>query len=199
MIYLVFYLTIGIGVVAGFSMSQRISDEAYPDQLAWCRHTDYDLQLLIIDILRVGLWPIEVCTRTAVLLWEGCGRTMDEDVPFSVAHSGLVERLSISEIEQREMVTDPLGAVPDLPFGHLHPAWKKFVEGVKPSDAIWSFSMEWKYSWGAEELRAGYVIVRNDKIGAYILTMCRWMQNDLNETSSWMDKLRVSFKQDDHF
>ena len=189
--YLAIYISVCIGVVVGFSMAQRITEEnstqfrlalrsaADPVQkLAWYRDPD-NLELFIIDVLRVGLWPVEVCIRTVVLLSEGGGRTIDEDLPFAVARSDLLERHSISEIEKREMVIDPLGAVPDLPFGHLHPAWRKFVATVGPTDAIWSFSAEWKPRWGPEELRAGYVIVRGNSIGAYILTVCRWMPSYL--------------------
>jgi len=185
------YLSIGICVVVGFSMAQQISEEnstqfrlvlrseADPVQkLAWYRDPDYNLELFIMDVLRVGLWPIEVCIRTVVLL--SAGRTIDEDLPFAVAHSDLLERLSISEIERREMVIDPLGAVPNLPFGHLHHVWTKLVEVVGPTDAVWSFSAEWKPRWGPEELRAGYVVVRGNSIGAYILTVRRWIPNDLH-------------------
>jgi hypothetical protein len=42
---------------------------------------------------------------------------------FAVQPGDLLELLSVEEIEQREQVFDPLGAVAELPFGHLNDAW----------------------------------------------------------------------------
>lgn len=70
-----------------------------------------------------------------------------------------------------ERLIDPLKAVPELPFGHLHAAWLKFVEGVTPEDAIWSFSAKWTNGWGRKELMAGYAVVRGDSIGPHFLTL----------------------------
>ena len=48
----------------------------------------------------------------------------------------LQERLTVMQIEAREVVADPLGAVSDLPFGHLNAAWKTFVEEVGADDEL---------------------------------------------------------------
>ena len=37
---------------------------------------------------------------------------------------------AVPQIEAREAVEDPLGAVPNLRFGHLNSALKTFIEGV---------------------------------------------------------------------
>jgi hypothetical protein len=198
-IYLAIYLSVGIGVVVGFSMSQRISEEANPVGFVWLRDPDYNLEFFIMDCLRVIIWPIEVCGRTVALLFDGCGQAIDDDAPFAVGRRDLLEQLSISEIESREVVTDPLGAVPDRPFGHLHPAWKKFVEGVRPTDTLWSFSANWKTRWGCEELRAGYVIVRDGSIGPYVLTKYKWIPEDVRPMPSPITKLSNWFNLDDLF
>jgi hypothetical protein len=82
----------------------------------------------------------------------------------------LVERMSLADIAQREMVHDPLGAAPQVPFGHAHAAWKKFTEALQTGDEIWRFSAQRTLSWGPLEHRRGYAIKRNGRVGAYFMT-----------------------------
>ena len=93
-----------------------------------------------------------------------------------VSQGDLREQLLVEEIEERERVSDPQGAVPELPFGHLHPAWLAFLEQRGAADALWSFSTHWTTPWGREELREGYVIVREGAIGPHFLTVLRSLE-----------------------
>ena len=79
---------------------------------------------------------------------------------FAVKRADLLEKLTVAQIEARERVQDPLGAVPDLPFGHLHAAWQVFLAECQPGDKLWSFSARWPGDWRGEEQREGYVRVR---------------------------------------
>jgi hypothetical protein len=90
---------------------------------------------------------------------------------FAVEREHLLERLSIQQIERREIVTDPLGAVPQLPFGHLNATWLRFLKSLTDNAEIWSFSALWRKRWGGEELRCGYVAVSQGLPGNYLLTM----------------------------
>ena len=38
--------------------------------------------------------------------------------------------MTVAEIEQANRVIDPLGAAPNLPFGHLHAVWVEFRDGL---------------------------------------------------------------------
>jgi hypothetical protein len=98
----------------------------------------------------------------------------------------LQEMLSIEVIETRERVIDPLGAVPVVPFGHLHSAWKAFLDGVGPDDAVWSFSANWT-RWGRKELRDGYVIVRGDIIGAHFQTVWKDVEEEVETQTKQAD------------
>lgn len=90
---------------------------------------------------------------------------------FSVDPAELVEKLSVEAIEEREMVYDPLNAVPNLPFGHLNPVWCRFL-GRRPADCeLWSFSSERERSYGQREYRSGYVAVVDGIPGPYIYTV----------------------------
>ena len=84
--------------------------------------------------------------------------------------------IAVAHIEDRETVVDPLGAVPQCPFGHLNAAWKNFLSGLQPQDVIWSFRSNWETTWGRKELRAGYVAVRGEVIGTHFLTV--WKDHD---------------------
>lgn len=92
---------------------------------------------------------------------------------FSVRPEDLLERLSLSEIEARERVMDPLNAVPDVPFGHLHDAWTQFLQEYPDTKEFCSFSACWTKGWGPDELRAGYVILIEQAPGPYFMTTRR--------------------------
>ena len=106
-------------------------------------------------------------------------RTPEEaEKKFAVTEGDLLEKLSVPEIEARERIVDPMGAVPDAPFGHLNVAWLKFKTAMEPHDSLSSFSARWSTNWGREETLAGYVIVRGDRIGAHFLTSRKILNDD---------------------
>jgi hypothetical protein len=100
---------------------------------------------------------------------------------FAVGRGDLLQRMSVEEIEQRERVVDPMGAVPDLPFGHLHAAWKKFSDGIEPQDEFWSFSAKWKPGYWGDELRSGYVIGRGNELGQHFITKIKYIPDPARE------------------
>jgi len=107
---------------------------------------------------------------------------LDSRKEFAVEKAHLQERLSVQDIENREFVFDPLGAVPNLPFGHLNVAWKKFIEDCTENDELWSFSAQWK-NYGENELREGYVLIKNDSLWPYFITASRYLpeEADVND------------------
>ncbi|QSR33841.1 hypothetical protein CFI10_02380 [Marinobacterium iners] len=100
-------------------------------------------------------------------------RRLDDDgeEQLTVAAEDVLEQLTIQEIEQREMVTDPLHAAPELPFGHLHPVWVKFKQSLDEQDTVHSFTKEWRppLSFYHQEV-SGYVCVRDAQPEHFILT-----------------------------
>ena len=95
----------------------------------------------------------------------------DGEEQFTVTAEDVLEQLTIQEIEQREMIADPLQSVPDLPFGHLNPVWVKFKQSLDEQDAVYSFTKEWQppLSFSRQEV-SGYVCVRGEQPEHYILT-----------------------------
>ncbi len=109
----------------------------------------------------------------------------DEPI-FELQRKNLIERLSIQTIEEREIVRDPLGAVPLMPFGHLNNAWQKFLDASSSECELWSFSAVWA-PWGGPELRKGYVEVNGGVIGSYFVTVCRDLERPV-ETKTHQKK-----------
>ena len=70
-------------------------------------------------------------------------------------------------------VASAVGAVPDLPFGHLNGLWRTFVQQLTLEDELWSFHVLWETERGERRDRSGYVMVRGDVIGSYLLLMDR--------------------------
>jgi hypothetical protein len=119
----------------------------------------------------VFLWPVLL----ALIVWALLARK--DDLPgeerFTVPEGGLIEALERPEIERRELVDDPLGGAPPLPFGHLNPVWRTLRESVTPESTIWSFSTVWETSGGSEQVE-GYVVRTGDVIGPHMVSSRRW-------------------------
>jgi hypothetical protein len=88
---------------------------------------------------------------------------------FSVLTEHLLAPFCVDEIEERERIVDPLNAVPNLPFGHLNPAWRKFVDNLSDKDEIWEFSTSSIGVSRGDEACEGYVAVADGLIGAYVI------------------------------
>lgn len=125
---------------------------------------------VLTGIALVLVWPIGVFMKVKDLAERRAQAKREKASVFTVKRRDLQQRMSAAEIELLEFVQDPLGATPNLPFGHAHTAWKKFLEKLAPSDELWRFSSEWTPPWGPKEHRCGYAISRNKKITAYFMT-----------------------------
>lgn len=87
----------------------------------------------------------------------------------------LVSEISPIEAEVFNQVYDPLGNVPNLPFGHLNDAWGGFLsQMLNEKDAMWSFfiprgSEVSEYQTTTSEIR-GYAHLRDGKILGEFIT-----------------------------
>lgn len=170
-----FYLYLGTGVllIALCYGRARLKKDIPEPVIGYNRHSSKSArytETLLFLLLLVLIWPVLAWITISEMM---PGKTRPELQPekrFAVEPEHLQEKLSLASIEVREMVEDPLNAVPRLPFGHLNQAWCNFLETVAEDDEIWSFSTEWENPWGRAELRAGYALVRNGVPGRYFLT-----------------------------
>lgn len=121
------------------------------------------------------IWPVAVYLKVREWLGKDKATEPEPDREFAVMREHLLERLTQAEIEQRERVFDPLGAVPDLPFGHLHTLWQAFISNRPAGAEIWSFSARWEDGLRRESL-TGYVVVRDGVPGAWFPVMRKDMR-----------------------
>lgn len=191
MIYLYWYLGIGAAVLAVVFGAHRLTKKDEPESLHdLLDAVNPDRKKLSYRILNnvvapvlaavavVVVWPAALYMKGKEIFGKRSESAPDDEPEFAVERSHLQERLIDLQIEAREMVTDPLGAVPDLPFGHLNAAWKTFAEGVGADDELWSFTAPWQTTWGRREVRSGYVVVRGGVPAAHFLSMWKEIEDE---------------------
>lgn len=183
MIYLYGYLGVGLVVLVlvygthlfsqlSLSDSDRSLRDAFRPRARthWHRFLIHVFVPVGTAVLVVLAWPIAIVMQIKSSRQKKTPDLLDPEViPFAVAPEHLEERFTLEELEARETVTDPLGAVPPLPFGFLNAAWKRFLENHSEGHELWSFSATTKTFMGTDWFRAGYVLVRDGKPGAFFL------------------------------
>lgn len=182
MIYLYWYLGVGavtlVVMYAAHKWNSRSESDGLKDILDAMNPERKKLSYRIINnclvpllasVLVLFVWPIAIYMKIKDMREKGSGGGYEEKV-FKVLKVDLLSQKSIEEIESSEIVSDPLSAVPPLPFGHLNKCWINFLKQLLEGDEIWSFRCRWDGNWGRSELRSGYVLVRNNKPNEYILT-----------------------------
>ena len=157
------YLLIGLSFIASVHIKGWLSksiDQA-DNSMDWKEQTAAELMVILF-------WPPVV----GMLVYEGFfNRPQPAPVYRSwIATPGsLIEHLSIEAIEQIEIYSDPLNAVPTIPFGHLHQAWLRFRHTLQSTDQIWFFradtrddeGLDWCQRHGVVE---GYAALRDGEI-----------------------------------
>lgn len=146
-------------------------------QTLWYRIRAQVLAPVLTAIAMVLLWPGVPWMKFREWMRDREMARFQAAQVFKVRREHLLEKLSIEEIEAREVVRDPLAAVPAKPFGHLHEVWAELIGKLKPRDELWSFSAQWHDRWGVPDLRTGYVIWRRGKPVGHILTMLKSMED----------------------
>lgn len=194
MIYLYWYLGIGavvlILMVTFHKLTKKKDDNSLSDVLVdlhperkklWFRLLNDVLGPALVGTLIIPFWPVLVFFKVKELVFGEPDRGSIDEPEFAVTRDDLQTQLSIQEIEKREIIFDPLGAAPNVPFGHLNAAWKKFCEGLDPLDSIWSFTAHWTSAWGSKDIRQGYVIVRGEELGPHFITVWKDVEEDANQ------------------
>jgi hypothetical protein len=183
MFYLYAYLSAGVVVWLALLLENQLSgsarlagtsvilDALHPERKT--RRYRILARLVAPVLFAVGvvlLWPFGLAMKLQDMAAQRARIKREEADTFKLKATDLVERMSLPDIAQREMVHDPLGAAPQVPFGHAYAAWKKFTDALQPVDEIWRFSAQRTLSWGPKEHRRGYAIKRQGQVGAYFIT-----------------------------
>ena len=191
MIFLYGYLAIGVLVVITYTSKQslaiKLKASCYKDIL-FDKSPNHNkrkyiflknvFELALVMIVVVCVWPVPLYYKIKDVFSTGNVHVENDENKFTVKSNDLKKQLTLEEIEIREMVDDPLGAVPNLPFGHLNKAWNTFLEERKDGDEIWSFSGQENPYWRQKELLTGYVLVMDGKPGVHFLTVSKLISDD---------------------
>lgn len=182
MIYLYWYLGIGVVILVVMYASHKLSSKSESDGLKGLldavnperkkltyRLINNILVPLLGAVLVLFFWPAALYMKIKDMRERGPGGAFEEKV-FKVAKGDLLLRQTIEQIECSEIIEDPLGAVPALPFGHLNKCWTDLLAQLQAGDELCSFRSTWDGNWGRSEIRCGYVLVRDGSPDAYVLT-----------------------------
>lgn len=144
--------------------------------------TDQLLQTVVVPVvagvLMVVGWPVALA-----VVWRNQWQLRHQvnqqgETVFRIRTHHLVRETSVQEVERLETVVDPMGAVPALPFGHLHHVWQDFVV-KRPADArLWVFSCDWESDLGCRFRREGYVWVVADQPVYWMLMRDELLEDD---------------------
>ena len=190
MTYLVGYLFFGALILTTISVVRRMDNSQDAKELRNIRRLINRppaswqgklLELIIAPVIAATLavlfWPVVVIwvvkDRLSSRAYEN--RIISEPEAFKVKKENLIEMISIEDIESYEMIVDPLNAVPNVPFGHLNPAWQQFKQKLQSEDEIWLFSAQWTSEWGSIDHRTGYVIIQEDKPVDYFTVSIKYV------------------------
>lgn len=134
---------------------------------------------VLVALATAILWPVLV----PFIIYEkwtsrrNRSRRKVEERIFAPSKEDLVSSFTVEEIEAHEIVNDPLGGAPLLPFGHLHAAWVKFLKELPAEAQIWSYAVVWENRWRTQEQREGYAAVVADGIGPFFETVNYRLRN----------------------
>ena len=160
--------------------------ESYPEPSNHAKKTE-DKVFLVFALL---IWPIVVSIGLVALYvpnWtarlspsKDAQRNPEDD--FFCKREHIVKLLTPEDAERDAVITDPLGRVPQEPFGHLAKGWRAFLALQKPGFQLWSFKVPGNFvsfqakndqgrEWAvAQDEKMGFAWVHKGKIKAEFLT-----------------------------
>lgn len=151
--YLYGYLTVGLVVLALALIlnhsanvfeardQRKVLDVLNPRRRTWYgRLVVYLVAPLLTGIFLVLIWPITLFNLGREFWATRSEDAYQRDDVFAVRPEDLRQAVTLEAVEAAEHVEDPLGAVPNVPFGHLHHAWRRFINGLDVDDELWRFA-----------------------------------------------------------
>ncbi len=107
---------------------------------------DYIQDVLVYSIASIVVvigWPGFLVWAFLKKLRERRERMKEEEPTFICKPEHLIRKVSLVEAEHENIITDPLGLTPQLPFGHLNAAWAQFLGefGFDESTELWYFEV----------------------------------------------------------
>ena len=153
MIWLTVYLCVGLVTLVAMYVVHLLKKPADDALTVALKKGAGVLERVVIPAIVVPfvilVWPLAVFWKAKDIVEARRPRVEQVPAEFTVTPSDLLTRTTVAAVEAFETVHDPLYAVPDLPFGHLHGAWENFIEGFEANDELWSFTAPGRQHGGA--------------------------------------------------
>lgn len=133
-------------------------------------------QYLLFVPLIFLLWPLAIVIGLKEHLCPEVWKP-DPEAAFTCRRNHLVRVVSPDAAQAEARVVDPLGRVPDLPFGHLNAGWCALLANRQLGDTLWYFEVP-GYTPGPEDTphrhpwsvpqgaKRGYALVQSGKVRA---------------------------------
>jgi hypothetical protein len=150
MIYLTFYLSIGLLYSLGYLTYNYFFEK--DDSVNFEKKISNFFLGVIVGSL---VWPFLIYTHLNSYL-----NPPFEPEAFAIKEKDLIEAMSVSEVENKEIIYDPLSAVLKVPFGHLNNKWEEFKTDNTPS-TLWSFKSEYE-DYSGIAVKEGYAKIEKD-------------------------------------
>lgn len=166
------YLIIGLV----FTLARVITDPEIREHFGLSRPDGPNYRRFVfLFVMFTLMWPLPLWYFIKETFFEASYETPDleEEPVFEVTLSDLVAPYSIDEIETRALILDPLGAVPNKPFGHLNAVWLEFKARLPEDARLWSFGAQWPKEGSRIEIFEGYVVSNGQTIGAHLIVRRR--------------------------
>lgn len=150
---------------------EAIAQDERPKQSIWRRVLEDGVVPLLAGLAILVAWPLvlAILLREFPARWRGW---RNRERPFRIRRRDLRYPFTQAEVEARECVYDPLGAVPALPFGHLNAAWRRYADALEPRARLRAFVVVMNpRSWNPVR-HEGYVVVdRLGRVGAHFVAV----------------------------
>ena len=150
MIYFYWYLGLGLIFLIFTYIESRLNKDAQKNRELYALTKPRSQTLgkklfnnLVIPFIAILLafifWPVIITwvAQDRLAKYRYKNSEIRKEEPFTVKKEDLIREYSIEQIEEQEMMTDPLQAVPIVPFGFLNPIWNNFKEKIVNEEKIW--------------------------------------------------------------
>ncbi len=86
---------------------------------------------------------------------------------FVLKEEALIREMTVAEIEEANRVMDPLGAAPNLPFGHLNAVWVEFRDGLGVGETLHLFESVGPNAF-RKQLIWGYAVCKEGRVDRFM-------------------------------
>lgn len=152
-IYFAIGLVVCLTVTISHWLSKRRESDFARDLLKTLnpRRTDFLYRVLddfifpVLAFCAIWLvWPLAIGLRIKEIIDKKKATTQikadKEEKVFVVQEAELIKQVTIAEVEQQNIIVDPMEAVPQVPFGYLNARWISFRDSLAPHETLWEYA-----------------------------------------------------------